>query len=123
MTRPALVLAAVLLTSSVPAEAHHGRPYSANVRHALGWLRDHTHRGAFRAAYRLWENESGWSPNAVTGSCLGIPQACPGSKMAAAGPDWRTNATTQVRWGTAYVRGRYGTFRKALRHQRAFGWY
>jgi hypothetical protein len=36
--------------------------------------------------------------NPSTGA-YGIPQALPGSKMASAGPDWRTNAATQVRWG------------------------
>ena len=114
---------ALVVALSMPTEANHGRPYSANVRHARQWLREHTTDGQFRAAHRLWEAESGWAVHASTGTCYGIPQACPGVKMAAAGADWRTDATTQVRWGTHYVRGRYGTFRKALRHQDAWGWY
>jgi hypothetical protein len=125
MTRLLATTTLALALSALPlqAEAHHGRPYSANVRHARQWLRDHTHKGAFRAAHVLWERESGWAVHARAGTCWGIPQSCPGHKMAAAGWDWRTDATTQVRWGTRYVRARYGTFRKALAHQRAFRWY
>jgi hypothetical protein len=43
--------------------------------------------------------------------------------MRSAGPDWRWNAVTQVRWGRWYVRGRYGTFCNALRFLYANGWY
>lgn len=118
-----LVIAGSVSLLTHPTEAHHGAPYGPNVRAARQWLREHTTDRGFRAAHVLWERESGWWPKARTGSCWGIPQACPGSKMAAAGPDWRRNATTQVRWGTHYVRGRYGTFRRALWHQRVHGWY
>ena len=38
----------------------------------------------------------------------GIPQADPGSKMAAEGSDWRTNPQTQIRWGEDYIQSRYG---------------
>lgn len=118
-----LALLWLLVLPPAPVQAHHGRPYSANVRHALHWLRAHTTDRGFRAAYRLWEAESGWSWRATTGTCYGIPQACPGAKMASAGADWRINATTQVRWGTRYVRTRYGSFGRALAFQRAHGWY
>ena len=33
----------------------------------------------------------------------GIPQSLPGSKMASAGADWQSNATTQIRWGLGYI--------------------
>jgi len=61
----------------------------------------------------LWTEESAgtWSPtvtNPASGA-YGIPQALPASKMAAAGPDWQTNPATQIRWGLAYIAGRYGT--------------
>ncbi len=29
--------------------------------------------------------------------------------MAAAGPDWKTNAATQIKWGLSYIRARYGS--------------
>lgn len=38
----------------------------------------------------------------------GIPQANPASKMASAGPDWRTNPYTQARWMYGYEDERYG---------------
>ncbi|MGH3096942.1 MAG: hypothetical protein ACRDMV_13205 [Streptosporangiales bacterium] len=58
----------------------------------------------------LWNGESGWE-NKVnpTSGAYGIPQALPGSKMAAAGPDWRTNPATQINWGESYIAGRYGS--------------
>lgn len=73
----------------------------------------------------LMARESNWNPrayNAVSGA-YGIPQAVPGSKMAAYGADWRTNPVTQVRWGIAYVAARYGTACAALSHSYAVGWY
>jgi hypothetical protein len=61
----------------------------------------------------LWHNESGWRWNAdnPTSDAYGIPQALPGSKMASAGRDWRTNAATQIRWGLGYIKNRpdYGS--------------
>ena len=53
----------------------------------------------------------------------GIPQADPGRKMASAGPDWSTNAATQIRWGLRYIRGRYGSPRAAWNHEVRAGWY
>jgi hypothetical protein len=60
---------------------------------------------------RLWERESGWNPRAANPSsgAYGIPQALPGSKMATAGSDWRTNPATQIEWGLGYIKGRYDT--------------
>ena len=73
----------------------------------------------------LWIQESGWNPLIVNGSsgAYGIPQALPASKMAAAGPDWRTNPATQINWGLGYIKGRYGSPSGAWAHERAFNWY
>ncbi len=74
---------------------------------------------------KLWNLESGWNKyarNPYSGA-YGIPQALPGSKMASAGNHWRTNATTQIRWGLRYIKGRYGRPRVAWDHERAYGWY
>jgi hypothetical protein len=62
------------------------------------------------ALYQLWAHESGWRWNAdnPTSSAYGIPQALPGSKMASAGADWRTNPRTQELWGMNYIADRYG---------------
>lgn len=62
----------------------------------------------------LWNAESGWNPrieNKGGSGAYGIPQALPGSKMASAGADWRTNASTQINWGLGYIKGRpdYGS--------------
>jgi hypothetical protein len=74
---------------------------------------------------KLWNRESGWNKyarNPYSGA-YGIPQAVPGSKMASAGRDWRSNATTQIRWGLGYIKGRYGRPRVAWAHELAYGWY
>ena len=56
----------------------------------------------------MWNRESGWRVNAYNPSgAYGIPQALPGSKMASAGPDWQTDATTQIKWGLGYIKERY----------------
>jgi hypothetical protein len=73
----------------------------------------------------LWERESGWSVTAENPSsgAYGIPQALSGSLMASAGPDWQTNAATQIRWGLTYIQGRYGSPCGAWAHEEAQGWY
>ncbi len=53
----------------------------------------------------------------------GIPQASPGTKMASAGPDWRTNPETQLRWMIAYCRARYGSVCGAAYSRRVNGTY
>lgn len=74
---------------------------------------------------RLWTHESGWNPLELYGpsGAYGIPQAVPGSKMASAGADWRTNPVTQVRWGLGYIRGRYGSACSAWAHFQQHNWY
>jgi hypothetical protein len=74
--------------------------------------------------YQMWMRESGWSVTAANASgAYGIPQALPGWKMASAGPDWQTNATTQIKWGLGYIRDRYGTPCGAWSFWQANGWY
>lgn len=67
--------------------------------------------------------EGGWEPCKVFGGAIdcaaaatgpyGMLQANPGTKMASAGDDWRTNPITQLRWGAGYAIGRYGSWEKA----------
>jgi hypothetical protein len=72
----------------------------------------------------LWQKESGWSTRAHNSSgAHGIPQALPGSKMASAGPNWQTNARTQIAWGLGYIESRYGNPSNALAHSHRTGWY
>jgi chromosome segregation ATPase len=75
------------------------------VKAMYGWI------GAqFQALKTLWTGESGWNEMAYNASsgATGIPQSLPGSKMASAGPDWKTNPATQIKWGAKYIKDRYG---------------
>jgi hypothetical protein len=73
----------------------------------------------------LWAHESGWNVTAYNpgSGAYGIPQALPGSRMASAGPNWQTNAATQIRWGLKYIKGIYGSPCGAWGHEQATGWY
>ncbi len=73
---------------------------------------------------RLWTRESGWSQRASGSSgAYGIPQALPGSKMAAAGSDWASNPRTQITWGLNYIKHRYGSPCGAWGAFLSKGWY
>jgi hypothetical protein len=79
----------------------------------------------FQCLANLWQRESNWkhtSHNRYSGA-HGIPQALPGSKMATAGSDWRTNPKTQIRWGLSYIKGRYGSPCGAWNSFKYKGWY
>jgi hypothetical protein len=72
----------------------------------------------------LWTHESGWMVDAENASgAFGIPQALPGSRMATAGPDWQTDAATQIKWGLGYIQQTYGTPCGAWAHEEADNWY
>lgn len=78
------------------------------------------------ALHKLWSCESSWSVSADgPGTCWGIPQACPGSKMGNAGPNWQTNSRTQILWGLGYIADtpKYGTPVAAWRHFSSHNWY
>ena len=77
-------------------------------------------------------HESGWCPTKLqgdVGDCpayppssipsylgYGLGQATPGSKMAAFGGDWETNAVTQLRWANSYAVRTYGSWAAAYNH-------
>ncbi|MFC0439679.1 LysM peptidoglycan-binding domain-containing protein [Kutzneria buriramensis] len=69
--------------------------------------------------------ESSWNPHATnpTSGAYGLAQALPGSKMAAAGPDWATNPATQLAWMRSYVDARYGGACAAWAFWQAHHWY
>jgi hypothetical protein len=81
--------------------------------------------GEFSCLDQLWMKESGWNYKAYNPSgATGIPQALPGDKMATAGADWATNATTQIAWGLEYISASsYGTPCAAWAHSEAHNWY
>jgi hypothetical protein len=72
----------------------------------------------------VWYHESKWNPRAGTPSgAYGIPQAFPGSRMAAFGSNWRYSPLTQVKWGIWYVNTRYGSACAAYNFWKAHAWY
>jgi SLT domain-containing protein len=74
---------------------------------------------------KIISRESSWKVNAVNrkSGAYGLPQALPGSKMASAGKDWRTNPTTQIRWALKYMNTRYGSPNAAWAFWRTHHWY
>lgn len=81
--------------------------------------------GQFSCLEPLWGHESRWSVSASNpgSGAYGIPQALPGSRMASAGPDWQTNAGTQIKWGLQYIQSTYGSPCAAWSHEESAGWY
>ncbi|MGA4842291.1 transglycosylase SLT domain-containing protein [Streptomyces sp. G45] len=79
----------------------------------------------FQCFDRIVAHESGWNPTATNSSsgAYGLVQALPGSKMASAGADWKTNPETQIKWGHQYMNERYGSPCAAWSHWQANGWY
>ena len=96
------------------------KAYAASRLPSYGWGSDQ-----FRCLDLLWTRESGWRADAYNRSsgAYGIPQSLPGSKMASAGADWRTNAATQINWGLGYIDARYGSPCSAWAHSEAVNWY
>jgi len=91
------------------------------------WLLHRFHWGQrqFRYLNLLWSRESSWNVYALNpgSGAYGIPQAVPGSKMASAGPNWQSNARTQILWGLRYIKQRYGSPEGAWDHELSTGWY
>ncbi len=105
---------------AVPAAAGSAQSVAKAMLGSFGWS-----SGQFSCLQPLWAGESGWRVTATNPStgAYGIPQAMPGSKMASAGPDWQTNAATQIRWGLTYIKSTYGSPCAAWSHAQADGWY
>ncbi|MFD9408890.1 transglycosylase SLT domain-containing protein [Streptomyces sp. NPDC059989] len=81
--------------------------------------------GQFQCFSNIINQESTWNYKAVNSSsgAYGLVQALPGSKMASAGADWRTNPATQIKWGLNYMEDRYGSPCGAWSFHQANGWY
>lgn len=79
----------------------------------------------FTCLDKILTQESQWSVTATNPSsgAYGIPQALPGTKMASAGADWKTNPATQITWALGYVKERYSTPCQAWSFKQAHGWY
>ncbi|MBG6058084.1 hypothetical protein RCH16_001680 [Cryobacterium sp. MP_M5] len=96
------------------------RAYASSAVSARGWS-----QGEFSCLVSLWNRESSWRADAYNAGsgAYGIPQSLPGSKMASAGSDWRTNAATQIDWGLGYIAARYGNPCGAWAHSESVNWY
>jgi hypothetical protein len=109
-----------------PARRHQGRLHG-NPWQIAGSLMPAYHWTSWQFHYLnlLWMRGSGWNRFAYNhcSGAYGIPQAVPGDKMAAAGPDWRTSARTQIIWGMGYIQSRYGNPWNAWQHELRYGWY
>jgi hypothetical protein len=107
--------------SAAPAQAATGSASSAQtIAHKM--IPD---AAQFNAFSKIVSHESGWNPSATNGSsgAYGLVQALPGSKMASAGSDWKTNPATQIKWGLDYMNSRYGSPTAAWSFWQANGWY
>jgi hypothetical protein len=106
--------------SAPPAASGSAQQIAEGMLASYGWS-----SSQFSCLNSLWNEESGWNVTASNPSsgAYGIPQALPGSKMASAGPDWQTDAATQIRWGLGYIQADYGSPCGAWAHEEADGWY
>ncbi|MFD7957912.1 transglycosylase SLT domain-containing protein [Streptomyces ardesiacus] len=79
----------------------------------------------FQCFSEIVDHESGWNVDATNASsgAYGLVQALPGSKMASAGADWKTNPATQIKWGLDYMKDRYGSACDAWSFWQTNGWY
>ena len=117
---PAAAQPSQTATATVPAASGSPQQIAEAMLGSFGWP-----ASQFSCLDPLWAHESGWSVSAYNAGsgAYGIPQALPGSRMASAGPDWQTNAATQIRWGLEYIKGTYGSPCGAWDHEQATGWY
>ncbi|WKX70092.1 transglycosylase SLT domain-containing protein [Streptomyces sp. XD-27] len=117
----AALSAAGVALSAAPTEAA-GLPLGSEAREIA--RRMIPNRTQFKCFSKLVERESGWrvTVTSPTGA-YGLLQALPGSKMASAGADWRTNPATQISWGLEYIKDRYGSPCEAWAFWRSKGWY
>jgi hypothetical protein len=105
---------------AAPAPSGSAQQIAMGMLGSYGWS-----SSQFSCLDSLWNQESGWNVYATnpTSGAYGIPQALPGDKMASAGPDWQTDAATQIRWGLSYIQSLYGSPCGAWAHEEADGWY
>ncbi|MET9120018.1 transglycosylase SLT domain-containing protein [Streptomyces sp. NPDC004528] len=109
----------------VPRPSRSSSRRTAPTGSARGYARSRLSSAQYGCLDSLVTHESGWNPYATNPSsgAYGLFQALPGSKMASAGADWRTNPITQVRWGLSYIGSRYGSPCGAWSFWQGHHWY
>ncbi|MGW3983406.1 aggregation-promoting factor C-terminal-like domain-containing protein [Streptomyces mirabilis] len=122
LTTAAVAAAATgMVLAASPAQAATGQASSAQaIAHQM--IPD---AAQFTAFSKIVEHESGWNPSATNSAsgAYGLVQALPGSKMSAAGADWKSNPATQIKWGLDYMNSRYGSPAAAWNFWQAHNWY
>ncbi|MGW1022202.1 aggregation-promoting factor C-terminal-like domain-containing protein [Streptomyces sp. NPDC002577] len=112
-----------MLFAAAPAQA---APAAASASNAQALAHKMIPNAAqYQAFSKIVEHESGWNVKATNASsgAYGLVQALPGSKMASAGADWKTNPKTQIKWGLDYMNSRYGSPVGAWNFWQSHGWY
>jgi uncharacterized protein YabE (DUF348 family) len=78
----------------------------------------------FYAADYIISHESGWKVNAMNANgCAGLGQACPGSKLARACPNWESDPVCQMSFFNGYAVGRYGSWTNAFEKWQMQRWW
>ena len=115
----AAAASALAFPSAAAAGTGSAQTIAKRLLASMGWA------AQWPALDYLWTRESGWRWDADNPSsgAYGIPQSLPGDKMASAGADWRTDPTTQIRWGLGYIKSVYGDPDNAAAHEQSHGWY
>ena len=122
MTRIALALALTLaftVGAANPAFAVTGaarRKVIATITATA--KKSHVSTANIKALVTLAKRESSYNPKARNGSCKGLFQL----KTKASRGKW-TNAAWNTKQAISYVKRRYGSPLKALRHSYRYGWY
>ncbi|MGP3984174.1 transglycosylase SLT domain-containing protein [Streptomyces sp. KR80] len=98
---------------------------SYTIAQVQSMAREMVPAGQFQCFSNIVDHESSWNYRATNPSsgAYGLVQALPGSKMASAGSDWRTNPATQIKWGLNYMNDRYGSPCGAWEFWQANNWY
>ncbi|MFF3497808.1 transglycosylase SLT domain-containing protein [Streptomyces sp. NPDC003247] len=125
-TLTAVAVAAATAGMALTAAPAQAAPAMASASQAQAIARQMIPDAAqFNAFSKIVQHESNWDVDATNASsgAYGLVQALPGSKMASAGSDWKTNAKTQIKWGLDYMNSRYGSPTGAWSFWQANGWY
>lgn len=94
------------------------------VWNARTYVKNRVGAKGYNCINAIWTAESKWNPRAGDpNGAYGIPQALPGSRMAAFGSNWRYSPLTQVKWGLWYINSRYGSACAAYTFWAAHAWY
>ncbi|MEU5401794.1 transglycosylase SLT domain-containing protein [Streptomyces sp. NPDC005963] len=120
-TSAAMVMGVAPAASAAPAAPAAAEVVSAKTI-AKKMIND---EAQFQCFDKIVEHESNWDIDASNPSsgAYGLVQALPGTKMATAGSDWRTNPATQIEWGLDYMKDRYGSACGAWSSWQVQGWY